>query len=318
MRYRTLPRTAWSVSEIGYGMWGMGGWTGSDDVESGQALDRAVALGCNFFDTAWVYGQGHSERLLAGLLRRHPDRRLFIATKVPPRNFQWPGTASTPARDAFPFDHIIEYTRISLENLGVDAIDVQQLHVWDDSWTSDDGWKRAVAELKRQGLIHAFGISVNRWQPENVLKALETGLVDSVQVVHNLFDQAPEDVLFPVCQRLGIAVISRVPFDEGSLTGTLTADSRWPESDFRNLYFSGSNLSQTLERVEPLKAFASERRLALPDLALRYILAHPAVTTAIPGMRRLRNVEANIASSDAPPLDEAAMTFLRAQRWSRA
>ena len=187
------------MAEIGYGMWGMGGWSGSDDRESRRSLDRAVALGCNFFDTAWAYGQGHSERLLGDAIRAHGERRLFVATKVPPKNGRWPARADYALDDVFPSDHIRDYTARSLENLGVDAIDLQQLHVWHDAWAGDERWQRTVSDLKREGLIRAFGISVNRWEPANVLHALETGLVDSVQVVHNIFDQAPEDELFPAC-----------------------------------------------------------------------------------------------------------------------
>ena len=316
MKYRRLPRLGWDVSEIGYGMWGMGGWTGSDDAESAAALDRAVALGCNFFDTAWAYGEGRSERLLGELLRRHPDKRLIAATKVPPKNRVWPGKAGTPAAQVFPYEHIIEYTHISLENLGVKTLDVQQLHVWDDSWTDDDGWKTAVEELKRTGKIRAFGISVNRWEPDNVLEAIETGLIDTVQVVYNIFDQAPEDLLFDVCQREGIGVIARVPFDEGSLTGTLTSESRWPQGDFRNIYFKPPNLQQTLERVAPVTALASTWGASLPDTALRFILSHPAVTTVIPGMRKLAHVDANIAVS-GNPLPPENVEQLRAFRWDR-
>lgn len=283
MYLRVFPRTGWLISAIGYGMWGMGGWSGSDDHESARALDRAVETGCNFFDTAWAYGAGRSERLLGELLRRHPKRQLHVATKVPPKNGQWPGEASSPADDVFPYEHIVEYTRASLQNLGISRIDLQQLHVWDDSWTAANGWRRAVEELKREGLIQAFGISVNRWEPENVVCALETGLVDSVQVVYNIFDQAPEDVLFPLCERLDVAVIARVPFDEGSLTGTLTRQSQWPEGDWRNIYFAEPHLSATLRRVELLHAVAAQAGTTLPDLALRFSLANPTVTTTIPG-----------------------------------
>ena len=298
-------------------MWGMAGWTGSDDEESARALDRAVELGCNFFDTAWAYGDGRSERLLGALLSRHPQHRLFVATKVPPKNRRWPGSADTPADDVFPHHHIVEYTKASLANLGVERIDLQQLHVWDDSWTAADGWKRAVEQLKRDGLVTAFGISVNRWQPENVLRALDTGLVDSVQVVYNIFDQAPEDVLFPACQRLGIGVIARVPFDEGSLTGTLTPHSRWPDGDWRNVYFGNGHLTATLRRVEALRPVAAAAAATLPDLALRFILAHPAVTTTIPGMRRAAHVEANLAAGRAEPLGTDTMAALRHHRWDR-
>jgi aryl-alcohol dehydrogenase-like predicted oxidoreductase len=316
MRYRTYPRTGWSIAEIGYGMWGVGGWSGSDDRESLEALDVAIALGCNVFDTAWAYGSGKSERLLGQTLRRHSDTRLYVATKVPPKNFHWPGLATTPIADVFPQAHIREYTEKSLENLGVSTIDLQQLHVWSDAWADDEGWKRAVEDLKREKLIESFGISVNRWEPVNVLRALESGLVDAVQVVYNVFDQAPEDELFPYCQAHGIAIIARVPFDEGSLTGTLRADSRWPEGDWRNLYFTPQHLAETLPRVAALEELVPPGS-SLPDLALRFILHHPAVTTVIPGMRRPAHVRANLAASDAGALPGPLLEALRRHRWER-
>jgi aryl-alcohol dehydrogenase-like predicted oxidoreductase len=317
MNFRSFPRFNWSISDVGYGMWGMGGWTGSDDAESAAALDRAVALGCNFFDTAWAYGEGRSERLLRDLLRRHRDTQIYTATKVPPKDRVWPGKGGTPVADVFPYTHILEYTEKSLSNLGVDTIDLQQLHVWDDSWTVDDGWKRAAEELKKSGRIRAFGISVNRWEPENVLAALETGLVDCVQVVYNIFDQDPEDVLFPACERHQVAVIARVPFDEGSLTGTLTPATTWPQGDFRNIYFKSPKLEETLDRVAPLQALAEQWGVTLPAAALRFILSHPTVTTVIPGMRKIGHVEANLAASDAGPLSPAALKQLRPFRWER-
>ena len=318
MRYRTFGRVGWKVSEVGYGMWGMGGWTGSDDEESLGALELALARGCNFFDTAWVYGDGHSERLLGELLRRHRNERsgIHVATKVPPKNWKWPAKAEYAIGDVYPREHIREYTEKSLANLGVDAIDLHQLHVWSDAWADDPGWRRAIEELKREKLIRAFGISVNRREPANVLRALETGLVDSVQVVYNIFDQAPEDELFPYCQRHGIAIVARVPFDEGSLTGTLTADSTWPSGDFRNAYFNRQNLDATLPRVERLTPLVPEG-MDLPELALRFILEHPAVSTVIPGMRKPRNVEKNLGASDGTPLPPRLTEALRAHRWDR-
>jgi aryl-alcohol dehydrogenase-like predicted oxidoreductase len=317
MRTRSFGRLRWKVSEVGYGMWGMGGWTGSDDAESARALDRAVEGGCNFFDTAWAYGEGRSERLLGALVRGHPDRRLYVATKVPPKNLRWPGRASTPADDVFPRDHILEYAAKSADNLGVQCIDLLQLHVWDDSWTSADGWRRAVEELKRGRRIRGFGISINRWEPSNVLVALETGLVDAVQVVYNIFDQSPEDELFPACRRLDVGVIARVPFDEGSLTGTLTAASSWPKGDFRNLYFAQPNLAATLPRVERLRSLASQLGTTLPDLALRFSISHPAVSTTIPGMRRPAHVDGNLAAGTEDPLPPSTIAALRPHRWDR-
>ena len=316
MRYRMFGRTGWEVSEVGYGMWGMAGWTGSDDEESRRALDRAIQLGCNFFDTAWAYGEGHSERLLGETLRRHPDRRLYVATKIPPKNRKWPARPSYQLADVFPADYIREYTETSLRNIGVPSLDLQQLHVWTDEWAHDTSWQQAVTRLKDEGLFRAFGISVNRWQPGNVLRALGTGLVDSVQVVYNVFDQSPEDALFPYCEAHGIAVIARVPFDEGSLTDTLTRESRWPDGDFRNVYFNPDNLDSTLTRVDRLRPVVPAG-MTMPELALRHILQHPAVSTVIPGMRKLRHVERNLAASDGRVLDRHLMAELRRHRWER-
>jgi aryl-alcohol dehydrogenase-like predicted oxidoreductase len=316
MRYRRFGRTNWQVSEIGYGMWGMGGWTGSDDAESSASLDRAVERGCNFFDTAFAYGMGRSEKLLGDMLKRHRGTRLYCATKVPPMNWKWPGRAETPIADVFPPTHIIEMTEKSLKNLGTDNLDLQQLHVWSDAWAGDAGWQRAAEDLKRRGLIRAFGISVNRWEPANVVKALGTGLVDSVQVVYNIFDQNPEDALFQVCRKLDVAVIARVPFDEGSLTGTLSRTSTWPEGDFRNIYFTPENLAQTLDRVERLQTLVPSG-MDLPEMTLRFILANNDVSTVIPGMRKIDHVERNLAVSDGEPLPPRLIEALRAHRWER-
>jgi aryl-alcohol dehydrogenase-like predicted oxidoreductase len=298
-------------------MWGMAGWTGSDDEESHASLDRSIALGCNFFDTAWAYGDGHSERLLGETLRRHTGKRLYVATKIPPKNRRWPARPEYSLDDVFPPDHIREYCDKSLRNIGVSSIDLLQFHVWSDSWADDDRWQKAAADLKRQKLVAGIGISINRWQPENVLRALDTGVVDAVQVVYNLFDQSPEDRLFPYCLQHDIAVIARVPFDEGSLTGTLTCDSKWPDGDFRNLYFNPDNLRQTLERVDKLRPVVPDD-MTMPELTLRHILHHAAVSTVIPGMRKLRHVEENIRVSDGRRLDPAMLVELKKHRWGRS
>jgi len=316
MQYRTFGRTGWQVSEVGYGMWGMAGWTGSQDEESYASLDRAIALGCNVFDTAWAYGEGHSERLLGATLKRHRGKPLYIATKIPPRNRKWPARPEYALDDVFPADYIREYTEKSLKNIDVSTLDLQQLHVWTDEWADDPRWQRALRSLKDEGLVRALGISINRWQPANVLRALDSGLIDAVQVVYNVFDQNPEDELFPYCAEHGIAVIARVPFDEGSLTGTLTAESRWPDGDFRNFYFNRENLEATLPRVARLRP-AVPAGMSMPQLALRHILQHPAVSTVIPGMRKLPHVEANLSVSDGQRLPAALMDELKAHRWDR-
>jgi aryl-alcohol dehydrogenase-like predicted oxidoreductase len=316
MEYRRFGRTGWMVSEIGYGMWGMGGWTGSDDLESLESLSRAVELGCNFFDTAWAYGDGKSETLLAELASRHPDSQIYKATKIPPRNRIWPSRRGFRIEDCFPPDYIREYAERSLANLGTSSIDLLQFHVWEDAWANDESWKRAMDDLRSEGIVQAVGISVNRWEPTNVLKSLETGQIDAVQVIYNLFDQAPEDELFPLCRELDIAVIARVPFDEGTLTGTLTKQSRWPKGDWRNTYFVPENLEQSVDRAEALRPLIPEG-MTMPELALRWILAEPTVSTIIPGMRKRAHVDANIGVSDGKPLDANLLARLRGYRWDR-
>jgi aryl-alcohol dehydrogenase-like predicted oxidoreductase len=316
MQYRTFGRTGWSVSEIGYGMWGVAGWTGSDDEESLFALEQSVHLGCTFFDTAWGYGAGHSERLLGRLVRNHPEQTLYVATKIPPKNFIWPSRREFTLDDCFPPDHIREYAEKSLKNLALTRIDLLQFHVWEDAWARDDRWQRAMEDLKREGLVRAIGVSVNRWEPTNVVETLRTGLIDAVQVIYNIFDQAPQDELFPLCRELDIAVIARVPFDEGTLTGTLTKESTWPEGDWRNSYFVSENLSESVDRVEALRPLIPPG-MTMAEVALRWILADPTVSTIIPGMRKLRNVEANIAASDGRPLQPELLEKLEAHRWDR-
>ena len=316
MQYRTFGRTGWQVAEIGYGMWGMGGWTGSDDAESLASLHRSVELGCNFFDTALAYGEGHSEKLLGQLLKAYPNQKLYTASKIPPKNRKWPATPEYDIADVFPYDYLIAMTDTSLKNMDVEQVDLMQLHVWDDHFTADDGWKRAVETLKSSGKIGAFGISINRWEPANVLEALRTGLIDAVQVVYNIFDQNPEDELYPLCRELNIGVIARVPFDEGSLTGTFTKDTRFPKEDWRSNYFTPETVAETVERIDAFKPLIPAG-MSMPEFALRFILAEPTVSTIIPGMRKLRNVEANIAASDGKALSADLVDALRPHRWVR-
>lgn len=316
MEYRTFGRTGWQVSEIGYGMWGMGGWTGSDDDESLKSLDRAVELGCNFFDTAWGYGAGHSEKLLGEIVRRHSGRRLYTASKIPPKNFKWPSRRGYTLDECFPPEHIVEYTHKTLENLGLDSVDLMQFHVWEDAWAGDERWQRAVSDLKREGLINAIGISINRWEPDNALASLRTGQVDAVQVIYNIFDQAPEDNLFPLCAELDVAVIARVPFDEATLTGNLTRDMTWPEGDWRNTYFVPENLNASVDHAEALRPLVPDG-MTMADMALRFILSNPTVSTTIPGMRKRRHVEANIGTSDGHGLPADLLARLREHRWDR-
>ena len=324
MRYRRFGRTGWNVSEIGYGMWGMGGWTGSDDKESLDSLQRAIDLGCNFFDTAWAYGEGHSEQLLGETLHASknnaaaggPDKKLYVATKVPPKNRRWPSRPEYALDDSYPPDYIFDYVDKSLKNLGVETLDLIQLHTWEDGWLNDERISCAFENLRSSGKVRAIGLSLNRWEPANGIRAVRTGLVDAVQVIYNIFDQNPEDELFPACREKDVAVIARVPFDEGSLTGTLTLDSKWPKSDWRGTYFVPENLRASVERADALKPLLRDG-MTMPEMALRFILNSPDVHTTIPGMRKRKNVESNLAASDRGPLPEQLHAQLRLHRWVR-
>ena len=316
MKYREFGRAGWEVSDIGYGTWGIGAWPDSIDEESMRSLDRAIELGCNFFDTAFDYGRGRSERVLGELVRAHPDKKLYIASKIPPKNWKWPALPEYTLDETFPPDHIREYTEYSLHNLGMDSLDLMYLHNWTDEWTDDERWQKAVSDLKDQGLIRAFGISLNPQEPNNGLRAIRTGLIDAVQCVYNIFEQSPEDELFPLCREMNVALIARVPFDEGSLTGNLSLDSRWPEDDFRHHYFNPDYLKAVLDRIEKLRTVLPDG-MTLPELALRFILSNPDVTSVIPGMRGKQHVDSNIANSDAGILGEDLLRELRKHRWDR-
>ena len=316
MKYRRLGRTDWLVSEVGYGMWGMAGWTASDDAQSAKSLDLAVENGVNFFDTAWGYGEGHSEELLGELVKRHPSKKLYTASKIPPKNFQWPAKPEYAFEDSYPTEHIMEYTHKTLKNLGLEQIGLMQFHTWDDGWSGREEWQRAIEDLKTSGKIAAMGISMNRWEPENGIKALKTGLLDAVQVIYNIFDQAPIDNLFPLCKELDIATIARVPFDEGTLTGTMTKETTFPEGDWRGTYFVPENLISSVEHADALRPLIPEG-MTMAEMALRFILMNDNVGTTIPGMRKQRNVLANTATSDGKLLSNKLYEELKKHRWDR-
>ena len=317
MKYRRLGRTNFSVSEIGHGLWGMSGWTGSDDDRSAQALQTAADMGCNFFDTAWAYGQGNSDRLLGQLISRNPQKRLYAASKIPPMNQKWPASSAYRYEDVFPEEHMLKHARLIRAALGVDSIDLLQFHVWDDSWAENKEWRRTVERLKKEKLIQYFGLSLNRWEPFNGIKAIRTGLVDTVQVIYNIFDQSPEDELFRVCEEMDIGIIARVPLDEGSLGGKLTPDTRFPEGDWRSRYFGPENMPATLKRVSALKAILPDG-MSLPEMALRFILSNKLVSTTIVGMRNMDHVRSNLALGDGAGLDPALVQKLRHHRWDRS
>jgi len=318
MQYRKLGKTEAEISEIGFGAWGIGGkqWLGGKDDESEEALRRAFELGVNFVDTALAYGDGHSEQLV-GQVVRSTFHRIYVATKVPPKNGIWPASPSAPVSEVFPYDYIIESTNESLANLGVEQIYLQQLHTWTDAWTDREEWRRAAEHLKRSGKIRFFGISIAEHDPDSALGAVKTGIIDSVQVIYNIFDQTPEKNLFPLCQEKKVGVLARVPLDEGGLTGTISEDTQFAPGEFRDSYFRGDRKLQVMERVDLLGKDLAGAPGTLPEIALRFCLSHPAVTTVIPGMRRVATVESSCRAAAAGNLDEGTLAILKRHTWDR-
>jgi len=317
MQFRNFGKTGLAVSDVGYGAWGIGKgmWVGADDSESLQSLHAARDAGVNFFDTALVYGDGHSEQLIARAFGKSPD--IVIASKVPPRNYVWEVKPGSPLNATFPRDHVFDSLEKTLRSLGREQIDIYQFHTWNDDWAGDSEWRETVRLLKSSGKVRFVGISIQNHQPANVLKALDTDLIDSVQVIYNIFDQSPEDELFPYCEQHGIGVIVRVPFDEGALTGKLTPDTEFPAGDFRNNYFKGNRKQEVWDAVQAIVHDIGINISELPALALGFCLTPTAVSTVIPGMRSLRHVAANVAASDAGPLPPDVLAKLRQHRWVR-
>lgn len=316
MKFRKLGRTGFQVSEIACGVWGMAGWSGSSDQESRASLQLSVELGCNFFDSAWAYGEGKGDALVGELLRANPDKKLYVASKIPPLNQKWPASPKDPYNKVFPAEHVFRYADRIRQKLGVKCIDLLQLHVWDDGWAEEKKFRETALRLKGEGVVSAFGISLNRWEPWNGIRAIRTGLVDTVQVIYNIFDQSPEDELFSVCRDLDIGVIARVPLDEGGLSGKLTPDTTFPKNDFRAGYFKPENLRATLERVERLNSIRPPS-ISLPEMALSFILANPVVSTTIVGMRKEGHIRQNLSVSNAGALDPSLLAQLKEHRWDR-
>jgi len=318
LNYRTLGKTGLQVSEIGYGAWGIGKsqWIGASDDESIKALKRSIELGLNFIDTALGYGDGHSERLV-GQVVKEQWQKIVVATKIPPKNYQWPARSGVPVQETYPAEHIIKCTEQSLSNLGLESIDVQQFHVWSDEWAGQGDWLESIRKLKEQGKIKHFGISINDHQPANSIKLIETGLVDTVQVIYNIFEQSPEDELFAACQKHNVGVIVRVALDEGGLTGSITPNTTFDQGDFREGYFKGNRKQEVFDRINRITSDLGITTEQMAETALRYVLSHPAVSTVIPGMRSIRNVERNMQVGDGLGLPQDQVQKLKAHRWIR-
>ncbi|MBU0504695.1 aldo/keto reductase [bacterium] len=318
MHHRPFGNTSLNVSEIGHGTWTMGGmWGPRNDRSAINALVKGIELGITFIDTAAVYGHGHSESLIASAFKE-AKQKVSVATKIPPKNFQWPAQHNIPLEETFPKKHIIELTEFSLKNLRTDCITLQQLHVWSDQWLEQgDELFETISLLKKQGKINYFGISINDHEPNSALEVVSSGLIDSVQVIYNIFDQEPANKLFPLCQKHGVAVIVRVPLDEGSLTGNITRETSFHKKDWRSRYFTKERLEETCQHVDQLRKDTQHLGKPLSHIALQFCLAHPAVSTVIPGMRTIDNVEKNCVVSGDALLKEVDLEKIKKHCWKR-
>jgi len=323
MKKRSLGATGYTVSELGYGAWGLGGemWLGSDDAQGGEALRAALDQGITFFDTALAYGGGHSEELIGKVLKAElKDGRALLATKVPPGNQEWPADGNKPLSAVFPPRHITKSTERSLKNLRVDAIPVQQLHVWHDNWLADAKWtesREAMVRLKKEGKVLHWGISINDHVPETALKVLADPLFETAQVIYNIYDRTPEKALFALAQQKPLGIIVRVPFDEGALTGRIRADTVFPPGDWREGYFAGDRRAEAGRRADALAKLLGDEAATLPELALRFCLSRPEVSTVIPGMRRAEHVRANVAAVGKGPLSPPMISKLAGHAWDK-
>lgn len=316
MRTRKLGRTGLQVSEVGFGAWGIGGrqWMNGSDEESMAALNRAIELGINLLDTAYAYNEGHSEKLIAKA-RKQAASPVFVATKIPPKNRIWPAKPGIEIDEVFPYDYIVEITERSLRNLETDCVDLQQFHVWNPAWLGREEWRRGIEDLKKAGKVRYFGISINDHQPDTALGIIGTGMIDTVQVIYNIFDQSPETNLFSACKTHNIGILARCPLDEGALTGSIDERTQFEPGEFRDFYFRGDRKSQVVKAVDALRKELGDTGESLAETALRFTLSNDAVSCVIPGMRKVRNVEANAAIPEKGPLDGATLAKLKRHAW---
>lgn len=322
MKYRTFGKHDLTTSEIGYGAWAIGGsWGEQKDDESLAALNRALDLGCTFIDTAAGYGNGRSERLIAQVLRERraagKDESIFVATKTPPAEGIWPPSPYCQADERYAEDYLQANIAERLECLGTDKLDLLQLHTWTRAWNRNPTPFKILRKLQAEGKVGLIGVSTPEQDQNSVIDLMRDGWIDSVQVIYNILEQEPAAELLDVAAECGVGVIVRVAFDEGALTGKFTTDTTFAEDDFRHDYFAGDRIERVVQRVDAIKADIEGSGYSMPQAALKFVLAHPAVSLVIPGIRTLVQAEANCGVSDLPDMSPELLTKLQAHNWRR-
>lgn len=322
MRYRTFGKTNWQVSEIGFGGWQLGGtWGDVDDKESIETLLYAFEQGINFVDTAALYGAGRSELVIGKALKQWNDGRIYVATKMPPTVWNQQMDLDAPMRGRYPMVHAREQVEASLRRLDVECLDLLQLHGWYHQGCYELDWLEALHTLKAEGKIAHIGVSLHDARPDQGIELAKLGLVDSIQVLFNMFEQEPMENLFPEAQKTNTAIIARVPLDSGSLTGTWTEKTlkEWDADDKRHqMYGKDGNFSATLERIEKVQETCAPYYENMAEAALRFALHPDAVSISIPGMRNKHEVDLNTVHCDGKTFAEDLVQDLSQHAWKHS
>ncbi len=319
MEYRKFGKTGWDVSEIGFGGWQLGGtWGNVDDSESIETLLYAFEQGINFVDTAMLYGAGRSETVIGKALKQWTGNDIYVATKVPPSVWNQQEDINAPMRGRYNAVYMRQEVEAALKRLDVECIDLLQLHGWYHRGAYELDWLESLNELKLEGKVRHIGVSLHDSRPDQGLAVAKLGLVDSIQVLYNVFEQEPADELFGAAEATDTAIIARVPLDSGALTGSWNADTikDWAEDDKRfQMYSKGDNFAKTLERIEAVKAETSPHYENLAEAALRFALSNKAVSAVIPGMRNKHEVDLNTVHSDGKEFPAELAEALKKHAW---
>lgn len=320
MRFRAFGRTGWQVSEIGFGAWQIGGdWGTVDDRASIDTLHYAFDKGINFVDTAELYGNGHSEEVIGKALREWHATKIYVATKVRPIVWPSPQDDAPQMRGRFPEWYVRDNVEKSLKRLGVERIDLFQLHSFMPSAMVELDWLETLNKLRREGKIDRVGVSLRDFRPQEGVGLARAGLVDSQQVVFNLFEQRPAGDLFHAGEASRTAFIARVPLDSGSLVGNWTKDTyaAWQPGSQPHTMFRGERFAETLARVENLKTVCRPYYATLAEAAMRYVLSAPQLSVLIPGMKNRAEVDMNLVYSDGARFPQELNSQLPPHMWIR-
>jgi aryl-alcohol dehydrogenase-like predicted oxidoreductase len=318
MKHRPFGNKGIDVSEIGFGAWAIGGsWGHQKESDSMEALEVAVDQGINFIDTAAGYGDGRSERIIGEFLKGR-NERVTISTKTPPVPGKWPPSPYCRIGERYPEKYLRENLEERMRNLQTEQIDILLLHTWTRAWNDSPEALYVLQKMKSEGLVKLVGISTPEHDQNCVIQLMREGLVDAVQVIYNIFEQEPAAQLLPVALETGTGIIVRVAFDEGVLTGKYKATDTFEKDDFRRHYFAGDRLDRSVKRVERIRKAFGDSGYSLPQLALKFALSHPAVSTVIPGIRNREQALQNSEISSLPDPDEEVLMQLREHTWNRA